>query len=269
MENNFSAACIQMNSGNNIARNIATAEKLIRAAAKAGSNFIALPENAFLMRENRDELIKAAVKLEENPALIAMQKLAAELNIWLLLGSIAVKGESDKFYNRSVLIDASGKINTAYDKIHLFDVDVPGGETHRESDNFLAGNKEITANLPWIKLGLTICYDLRFPNQFKKLAQNGAGAITVPSAFTYKTGEAHWHSLLRARAIENSCYILAPAQCGFHPRNRQTYGHSLIIDPWGKILAEASEDKEEFIMAEIDMAKVNTIREKLPAWKNN
>ena len=175
--------------------------------------------------------------------------------------------------NRCILLNPEGVIAAHYDKIHLFDVDVPNGESHRESDSIVAGNGPVVADLPFkncaAKLGMTICYDLRFPQLFRKLAQGGAKIISVPSAFTYKTGEAHWEILLRARAIENSCYIIAPAQCGKHPRGRHTYGHSMIIDPWGTVLSEASESEAGLIMAEVNLGYVNQIREKLPAWQFN
>ncbi len=255
----FTAACVQLNCGNDMPANLSRAEKLIQQAAKNGAQFVALPENSFFMRGETDQNPDSQIMVS------AMRKLSGELKIWLLF-CVLVKLENGKFLNRSILLNAEGAVVTHYDKIHLFDVDVPGGESHRESDSIDAGKELVIGSLPWAQLGMSICYDLRFPQLFRQLAQNGAGIISVPSAFTYKTGEAHWQVLLQARAIETSSYIIAPAQCGQHPRNRRTYGHSIIIDPWGEILAEASEDKEEVIMAEIDMMLVNDIRAKLPGW---
>jgi len=216
------------------------------------------------MGANREESFANAANMAEHKAVLRMQTLATELGIWLLF-CVAVKNDAQKLFNRSLMVDPHGRIIAQYDKIHLFDVDVPGGESHRESDNFDGGSKAILAELPATKLGMTICYDLRFPHLFRKLAKAGAEIIAVPSAFTYKTGEAHWHILLRARAIENSCFIIAPAQCGRHPSGRQTYGHSLIIDPWGKILAEGAEAEEGIITAEIDLEQVGKIRTSLPS----
>ena len=262
----FVASCVQMNSGNDMLANISRAEKLTRKAVADSAQFVALPENAFFMGANAEESFANAQTMESHKAVQAMQKLSSDLKIWLLF-CVAVKTENTKLLNRSILMNPQGVITAHYDKIHLFDVDVPGGESHRESDNFAPGQNIVTADLPWGKLGMSICYDLRFPYLFRNLAQNGAKIITVPSAFTHKTGAAHWHILLRARAIETSSYIIAPAQCGKHPRGRQTYGHSLIIDPWGNILAEASEDKEEVIIASVNIAIADEIRVKLPGWK--
>lgn len=267
MKNKFVAACVQMNSGNDMQANISRADKLIRQAASQGAELITLPENAFFMGENREESFANAETMDKHIAIKQMEKLSKELKIWLLFG-IAVKS-GDKLSNRSILLNSEGQRAEHYDKIHLFDVDVPNGESHRESEVFIPGDKAVTADLPWGKLGMTICYDLRFSYLFRRLAQSGAAVITVPSAFTYKTGSAHWHALLCARAIETSSYIIAPAQCGHHPRSRQTYGHSLIINPWGEIIAEASEDKEEVIVAEIDLAMVEDIRAKIPSWKED
>jgi predicted amidohydrolase len=185
--------------------------------------------------------------------------------VWLLAGSLVTRTDGGKAANRSFLIDSNGVVQTHYDKIHMFDVDLGNGEVHRESNAYEAGTKAVTADLPWGKLGMTVCYDLRFPQLFRGLVQKGgAEFISMPAAFTRPTGEAHWHVLLRARAIENGCYVFAPAQCGVHENGRKTYGHSLIIDPWGRVLADGGEEPG-FISAEIDPAQVARARTKIPS----
>ena len=289
MNTNFTAAAVQLNSNNNMPANIKKASALISQAAEAGAEFIALPENAFLMGASDEEKLKFNLPMAEHVAVLAMRELAAKLKIWLLFG-VAVGHNSippnnpltpppkpllspakapKKLYNRCILVNPNGKIINYYDKIHMFDVDIINGESHRESASFEPGEQAVVANLPWAKLGLTICYDLRFPTLFRALAHAGAQIITVPSAFTHKTGAAHWHALLRARAIETTSYIIAPAQCGHHPRNRHTYGHSIIISPWGEILAEASENKEEFIIAKVNIDELNELRNSLPSLRHD
>ena len=261
---NFTIAAIQLNSSDDLSANILRAEQLIGTAAAGGAGFVACPENTFLMSPDKDKKLAAA---DVQAGVLRMQKLAANLGIWLQF-CVAVTGGQGKLYNRSLLVNPQGEVAAYYDKIHLFDVDVPGGERHRESDIYMPGEKAVVADIDGMRLGMAICYDLRFGHLFRHLALSGASIISVPSAFTYKSGEAHWHILLRARAIENSCYIIAPAQCGEHPGGRRTYGHSLIIDPWGRILAEASEDKEEVIMAEVDLQYVQEIRAGLPSLQH-
>lgn len=281
----FVAACVQLNSGNNVENNIQKASILVKRAINREARFIALPENVFLMSASPEEAAANADYMESHKGVLAMQKLAAEHQVWILIGSVALKkGEkpadngikvlgqeipSGKLVNRSILINSQGQIESYYDKIHLFDVTVAGDRPYMESEMIEPGDKAVVANLPWAKLGMTICYDLRFPHLFRKLAHIGASIITVPAAFTFKTGEAHWHCLLKARAIETSSYILAPAQCGIHPRERVTYGHSMIIDPWGKVITEASEDDETVIFANIDINQVAEIREKFPSLKHD
>ncbi len=261
----FKVACVQISSQNNMQKNIAKAIDFIEQAASGGADLIALPENVAFMAGSPEELFASAVLPDEHPALKEFQKIAKKLGKWVLIGSISVKtAGSDKLANRSFLIDDKGQVHDTYDKIHLYDVTVEQGESHHESDRYIAGDKTILADTPWCKMGLTICYDLRFPHLFRKLAQNGAKIIAVPSAFTAYTGKAHWKTLLRARAIETSCYIIAPAQTGSHPANRMTYGHSLIINPWGKILAQAL-DEEDVIMANVDLDLVDNVREQLPS----
>jgi predicted amidohydrolase len=219
----------------------------VYAAAAQGATLVATPENTFLMEERATP---HPYTEENHPAIIAAKSWANELNIWLLIGSVAVlpsANAGDKAYNRSLLIDPAGRVANRYDKIHLFDADVPGDRSYRESNRFLAGDKAVIGTIDTPEpclLGMTVCYDLRFPALYRRLAQQGAQVIAVPSAFTQTTGEAHWHLLLRARAIENGCFIIAPAQSGTHASKRKTYGHSLVIDPWGHIVAEVVRGKK-------------------------
>jgi predicted amidohydrolase len=266
----YSVACIQLNSANRMEENIEEVERLVREAAKEGAKLICLPENAFLMVAQGAEYGSYAFDEVNHIALIAMQHLAKELGCMLLIGSVAVKSEtSNKYYNRSLLMNGEGEITARYDKIHLFDAQLPNGENYTESARFEAGNRAVLAETPAGKLGLTICYDVRFPHLHRSLAKAGAEILTVPAAFTYQTGSMHWHTLLRARAIETGCFVLAPAQCGVHPGNRRTYGHSLIIDPFGNILNEGTENEVGIIHARLEMGKVKAAREALPALRHD
>jgi predicted amidohydrolase len=265
----FNIACIQTNTQNNLQENIAKISLQVSKAVNMGADFITVPENAFFMGINAEELLLNSFFENEHPAILKMQELAIQLKIWILIGSVAVKIlNSEKLANRSIVIDSSGKIVSRYDKIHLYDVQVEGGETHRESSRFVGGDKTAICKTPWCDIGLTICYDVRFPHLYRKLAKSGAKIITVPSAFTKFTGQAHWHTLLKARAIENACFIIAPAQTGTHPSQRQTFGHSLIIDPWGNILQDGGEF-ETIIIAEIDTEVVDKIRKQLPSLEHD
>lgn len=262
-------ACVQLNSGDHVADNLDYAESLIRKAAKSGARLITLPENAFLIEENGEKFYAAAQPFNQHSALKRAQNWAAEHAIWLLIGSLAVHLPGEKrLANRSVLLSPSGQVHAWYDKVHMFDAVLNNGETYRESNRFTPGDAAVLAQTSWAKIGMSICYDLRFPHLFRMLAQAGAQMITVPSAFTLHTGEAHWHTLLRARAIENCCYILAPAQCGQHPGNRRTFGHSLIVDPWGHVLAEAGTGPG-VILADIDLARVRELRESMPSLQHD
>lgn len=271
----INVACLQTNTTDDMAANIAAIGAMVQDAAAQGSQLIALPENAFLMAIG--ERFHAQVYMpEQHPALAAAQGWAKELGVWILLGSIAVKTTShqslatshQKYLNRSYLLSPTG-IAAQYDKIHLFDVSVPGGESHQESARFEAGGKAVLAETPWGKLGMTICYDVRFPQLYRSLAQAGVDILSVPAAFTRFTGEkGGWHVLNRARAMETGCFVIAPAQCGTHAGGRQTYGHSLIINPWGDILAEAGE-VPGIITAEIDLAKVAETRQIMPSLSHD
>jgi predicted amidohydrolase len=264
----FRAACVQLNAGRDIAPNIAAASALIRAAKAAGADLVLTPENTGMIEPKRALLLEKAKPESEHPAIPAYSALAAKLCIWLLIGSLQIKLDAETCANRSLLFDPAGDIAARYDKIHMFDVDLAGGESYRESRSFRSGVAAVTADLPWGRLGLTVCYDLRFANLYRALAQAGACFLTVPSAFTVPTGRAHWHVLLRARAIETGCYVLAPAQCGEHAEGRRTFGHSLIVAPWGEIIAEAG-DEPGIIYADIDPAKVEEARRMVPALRHD
>ncbi|HEY1612768.1 MAG TPA: carbon-nitrogen hydrolase family protein [Rhizomicrobium sp.] len=264
----FRAACVQLRSSDDVAENIATASALIREARRAGADFVATPENTTLMAPDGGAKLELSRSEDDDTALPAFRALAQELGIWLLIGSLAIKVSADKTANRSFLVDPQGAIAARYDKIHLFDVDLPSGETYRESNTVAGGDRAATADLPWCRVGLSICYDLRFPALYRDLAQAGAAMLTVPSAFTETTGKAHWHVLLRARAIENGAFVLAPAQGGLHANGRRTFGHSLIVSPWGEILAEAGTDPG-IILAEIDPAAVAEARARVPSLRHD
>jgi predicted amidohydrolase len=257
-------ACVQLRSTDDVDENIAEASNLVRSAAKAGAHFIATPENTTLMAVDGGAKLEKTVAESDDKAVPAFSALAEELGIWLLVGSLAIKVSDKKTANRSYLFDPKGRIEVRYDKIHLFDVNLPSGETYRESNTVAPGAEAVVANLPWARLGLSVCYDLRFPHLYRTLAKAGAEILTVPSAFTETTGKAHWHVLLKARAIENGCFVVAPAQGGTHANGRKTYGHSMIVGPWGDILAEGGVDPG-VIAAELDLEEVAAARARLPS----
>ncbi len=261
----FRVGLCQMTTGPDVAVNLAAASTLIREAAAAGAQYIQTPEITTLMETDRAKLFVATRPEEGNPAIAHFRSLARELKIWLHIGSLGIAIAPEKIANRAILISPDGVVTARYDKIHMFDVDLPNGEKYRESRNFAPGDTAVVADLPWGKLGLTICYDMRFPGLYRALAQAGATMIAVPAAFTVPTGKAHWHTLLRARAIETQCFVFAAAQAGTHPNGRQTYGHSIVIAPWGEILAEADGVHPSVITADIDMAAVDEARTRVPS----
>ncbi len=263
----FQAAIIQLCSGRSVGENITSTETLVRQAAKQGAAYVLTPENTTLMEIETGKAFSALEAEEGNSHIAHFSALAKELSIWLHIGSMGIRQENGQMLNRSILFQPNGDIADYYDKIHMFDVDLPGGEHYRESDNFQAGDKAVLTSLPFGKLGMSICYDLRFPALYRLYAQNGASFLTIPAAFTKITGEAHWHVLLRARAIENGCFVFAAAQGGKHENGRETFGHSLIIDPWGKILAEARLEPG-IIMATIDPDQVEKVRAQIPVLKH-
>ena len=252
-----------MTSGVDMDANVAMASDIIRQAADAGADFITTPEVTHLMVLKTKELFCKIYPQADDPGLKAFQALAAELGKWVLIGSLAIRLSETMVANRSFLIAPDGSIKSIYDKAHMFDVDLPSGESYRESATYQAGSDLVMADTPWGRLGQTICYDLRFSYLYRDLAQGGADFVTIPAAFTQQTGEAHWHVLQRARAIETGCFIIAAAQTGTHECGRKTYGHSLIINPWGEVLADAGTEVG-FITAEIDIAEVAAARAQIP-----
>ena len=262
----FRAALVQLRSGRTIAPNIETAERLIRSAVREGALYVQTPENTSIM-ELETECLLAAIETEEKSEPLAqLRTLAKELAIWLHVGSLGTKLIGGKVANRSYLIAPDGALAARYDKLHMFDVDLAGGESYRESRNFNPGSKAVVADLPWGRLGMSICYDLRFPGLYRALASAGADFITVPAAFTRQTGEAHWRVLLRARAIETGTFVLAACQGGLHENGRSTYGHSMIVSPWGEVLAEAGEDPQ-IVLADIDARLSAEARAKVPSLR--
>jgi len=264
----FRAALVQLRAGRVIADNLVAAEALIRAAANGGADYIQTPENTALM-ELEPELVRAQVEPEgESRPLGLFRALADELGVWLHIGSLGIEGGDGRIANRSYLLAPDGTIAARYDKLHMFDVDLPNGETYRESDNYSPGSKAVLGDLSPrgvpARLGMTICYDLRFAALYRALATAGANMIAIPAAFTKHTGEAHWHVLLRARAIETGAFVFAATQGGLHENGRWTFGHSLIISPWGEILAEAGADPC-VIFSDIDLALVEEVRARIPA----
>ena len=258
-------ACVQMTTGCDPTQNLATIAAQVEMAAQAGAEIVALPETCTFMEKNRAAMQARLETQADSQVLAALQNIAKTNAVFILVGSMILADEtSDKAVNRSVLIAPDGQVQAQYDKIHMFDVELEDGERHHESAAYRAGDCLVTSEVNGVTLGLSICYDLRFPNLYRRLAEAGAQVIVVPSAFTKQTGEAHWHILLRARAIETGCFIVAPAQIGRHENGRETYGHSLIIDPWGEILAEASDD-DEVIIAEMDMTLADKARQQIPA----
>jgi predicted amidohydrolase len=268
MSTSFKAACLQLNSARDPAPNIESLRALARRARDGGAELIMSPEVSDMIEPDRAERFRKARTEAEHPMLAAGRDLARELGVHLLLGSIVTKIDDTTLANRSILIRPDGEIAARYDKIHMFDVDLANGERHRESAVFRPGDRAVTAPLPWGVLGMTVCYDLRFAYLYRALAHAGADFLTIPAAFTVPTGRAHWHVLMRARAIETGCFVFAPAQWGEHATGRRTYGHSLIVAPWGEVLAEA-EDGVGLIMAEIDPAKVLEARRQVPALSHD
>ncbi|MDH3593659.1 MAG: carbon-nitrogen hydrolase family protein [Rhodospirillales bacterium] len=264
MSGRFTVGCVQMTSGREPEANIAAAEALIRQAREAGAELIMTPETTDMIEPRGSLTFEKAQPEAEHDALAAFRDLAAELGIWLLAGSFVVRLAADRLANRSFLIGPGGEIASRYDKIHMFDVEIPDGQSYRESRAYQPGGQAVTADLPWGRLGLTVCYDLRFPQLYRALAKGGADFISVPAAFTRFTGKAHWHVLLRARAIETGCFVFAPAQCGTHAEGRKTFGHALIVAPWGEVLADGGEEPG-VVTAEIDLAEIEKARAMVPS----
>lgn len=258
-------ACVQMTSAQDPADNMPVIEARLRKAAALGAQLIALPETCVFMERGRKAMQARLTAQKDNPDVKQIAALTAELGVHVLIGSMVLASDdTPKAVNRSLLLAPDGAVAAEYDKIHMFDVTLANGETHAESANYQPGNTLGLADIGGMKLGLSICYDVRFPMLYRRLAQAGADIISVPSAFTRPTGKAHWHILLRARAIETGCFIIAPAQVGAHENGRETYGHSLIVDPWGHVLAEAGDD-DDLILADLDVSLVQKARAQIPA----
>ena len=261
-------ACVQTNSGREIGPNIDAVLPLIGKARERGADLVLLPENVAMIEPIQAKQQEKALPEAEHPALAAFADAASNLGVWLLIGSLAIRRDDERVANRSLLVDAAGRVVARYDKIHLFDVDLGPAESYRESAVIAPGDRIVVAKTPWGGLGLSVCYDLRFPHLYRALAKAGADFLAIPAAFTRTTGAAHWHVLARARAIETGCYVLAPAQCGTHAEGRLTFGHSLIVDPWGVVVADAGEEVG-IITAEIDAARVTEARRRVPALEHD
>ena len=264
----FKVACIQNCADDDLAENITLATELVRAAREAGADLICLPENFSLIQVNDARLLAQAHTEESHPAIPHFRDLSRALGAWILMGSLAIKHASGKINNRSYLLDNSGRVIASYNKLHLFDVNLKAGESYRESATVEPGDRAVVAATPWGGIGLSVCYDLRFAYLYRALAQAGAWYLSIPAAFTRTTGQAHWHVLQRARAIETGSYVFAPGQCGIRRSGRATYGHSLIVDPWGRILADGG-DESGFVIAEVDSARVEEARRMIPALQHD
>ena len=263
----FRVGLIQMRSGVAPHANIDTATRLIGEAKTGGADYVQTPEMTNILESSRERLFAAIVPEEQDASLATFRELARALGITIHVGSLAIKASAEKAVNRSFLIDRRGEIVARYDKIHMFDVDLKGGESYRESRSYRPGDLAVLTDLPWGRLGLTICYDLRFPALYRALAEAGATFLAIPSAFTRQTGEAHWHVLMRARAIENGSFVFAAAQGGDHENGRSTFGHSLVVDPWGKIIAEGGTEPG-VVFADIDPAEVSAARSRIPSLQH-
>jgi predicted amidohydrolase len=257
-------ACLQTNSGNDFDANLAALAAMTREAAAGGAKFILSAEYALMMDGSGRTMREKALAPDGEPALSALIALSRELGVWQLAGSLTLKSDDGRMSNRSLLISAEGKVVAAYDKIHMFDATLPSGTVIKESSAYRPGERAVIAETPWGPLGMTVCYDLRFPQLYRTLAQRGAAMLAIPSSFQRETGKAHWHVLLRARAIENAAFVIAPALCGDHPGKRMTYGHSLVVDPWGEVLADAGE-APGIVYADLDLAQVEKVRGMLPS----
>ncbi len=268
MPDKFRVALLQMQTGNDLAANLESVKNMAREAARGGAQFVLTPEYALMMDGSGRVMRERALEPDGSPALPELQALARELSVWLLVGSLTLKTGDERIANRSYLLKPDGSIQASYDKIHMFDVTLPDGKVIRESSVYRPGKRAVLAPTPWGPVGLTVCYDLRFPHLYRALAKAGASYLTIPSSFQRATGKVHWHTLIKARAIENACFVFAPAMCGEHPGNRTTYGHSLVVDPWGEVLADGGE-APGIIYADIDPARIERVRGMLPCLEHD
>ena len=263
----FVAACVQMRSGRDPVRNRDAAVAAVREAASRGAQYVQTPEMTSLLERSREALFDKITVPEQDVTLAGLREAARAHEVVVHVGSLAVR-HGDKVANRAFLIDREGNVAGTYDKLHLYDVDLPNGESWRESATYTGGACAVVADLPWARLGIAICYDVRFPALYRALAEAGAEILTAPAAFTRQTGEAHWHVLQRARAIETGSFMISAAQGGRHEDGRETYGHSLIVDPWGRVLADAGGAEPGVILAEIDLGLVAEARARIPALRH-
>tara|TARA_B100000686_G_scaffold292708_1_gene321601 strand:+ start:228 stop:1058 length:831 start_codon:yes stop_codon:yes gene_type:complete len=262
----LTVACVQLNSKQSVLNNLLNTKKYINTACDRGADFILTPEISNIVSLNKPHLLKNTFLEKSDPFLNEIKLLAQERSVWILLGSIIVKDRNSKLYNRSYLINSYGKVVCKYDKIHMFDVNISKSESYQESKIFTKGKKIVTAKLPWGRIGMSICYDLRFPTLYRKLCSKGVNMISIPAAFTRPTGKFHWRTLIKARAIENLSFVFAPAQCGINSATRKTYGHSMIVSPWGEIIAEMR-GNPGIILAKIDISEVSKVRKRIPSYK--
>jgi deaminated glutathione amidase len=264
MANSVRVACLQLNSGSDYAANLAALQGLMREAAAGGAKFIFSPEYALMMDGSGRVMREKAFDASGEPAASALAALSRELGVWHLAGSLTLRSDDGRMFNRSVLFSDRGETVAVYDKIHMFDATLPSGTVIKESSAYRPGERAVVAGTPWGRLGMTVCYDLRFPHLYRALAQRGAQMLAIPSSFQRETGKAHWHTLLRARAIENGGFVIAAALCGDHPGRRMTYGHSLVVDPWGEVLADGGESPG-VVYADLDLSRVEAVRAMLPS----
>ena len=267
MTNLFKAACIQNTAGRDIRANIAWVCDAIDEAAGAGADFITMPETVGLIEPVNAQIPPATFSETDDAGLAAFLEKARQHKVFMLIGSQLIR-DGERIVNRSFLLNRNGEITARYDKLHMFDIQLANGEAYLESEMITPGNKAVVTDTPWGKLGLSVCYDLRFAALYRALAHNGAQMLTIPAAFTQTTGKAHWHTLVVARAIETGSFVFAPNQCGHHADNRYSFGHSLIVDPWGEVLADGGEEPG-IVYADIDIAKVELARSRIPALKND
>jgi predicted amidohydrolase len=268
MAESFRVALLQMQTGNDLAQNLHALKSMTREAARNGAQLVLTPEYTLMMDGSGRVMRERALPADGGSALAELQALAREHSVWLLAGSLTLRTEAERIANRSYLLAADGRVAASYDKIHMFDATLPDGKVIRESSAYCPGDRAVVAETPWGKLGLTVCYDLRFPQLYRALAKAGALYLTIPSSFQRATGKFHWHTLIKARAIENACFVFAPAMCGEHPGNRTTYGHSLVVDPWGEVLADGGE-AAGIVYADIDPARVAHVRSMLPCLEHD
>jgi len=262
-------ACIQMRSTPSIVENISAMEMFVREAADAGAEYIQTPEMTGILQKNRKGLFAEIKFQKDDPLVKRAAELASELGVWLHIGSHAILIGEEKAANRAFLFSPEGELITIYDKIHMFDVDLDNGESWRESKVYQPGEKSVLVETAFAKLGMSICYDIRFPHLYRQYALEGAEILTAPASFTRQTGRAHWHTLMKARAIENGAFMIAAAQAGDHEDGRETYGHSIIVNPWGEVIAELDNDEPGFVVCDIDLEAVRKARSKIPNLANS